>query len=98
MGIGQAIVGTTTAIMIIPGLSEMIVSQQHKYPGRIKQINSLASGSYNAFLALGQVLAPPFASFMNELVGFRLTVDIVAISCLLFGIIYFVFGSGLLAV
>ena len=49
MGIGQAIVGTTTAIMIIPGLSEMIDSQQHKYPGRIKQINSLASGSYNAF-------------------------------------------------
>ena len=76
----------------------MIDSQQHKYPGRIKQINSLASGSYNAFLALGQVLAPPFASFMNELVGFRLTVDIVAINCLLFGIIYFVFGSGLLAV
>ncbi len=72
----------------------MIDSQQHKYPDRQIQLNMAASGAYNAFLAFGQVLAPPFASFMNEKYGFRVTVDAVAVTCLAVAVIYFVFGSG----
>lgn len=95
MTIGQAVTGASTAIMIIPGLSEMIDSQKDSYPPHLMpQINNTASGAYNAFLAFGQVIAPPFASFMNERFGFRVTVDTVAFSCLAFSLLYYWLGSG----
>ena len=51
MTIGQAIQGASTAIMIIPGLSEMIDSQPKNLDPN--QLNNAASGAYNAFLAFG---------------------------------------------
>jgi MFS family permease len=98
IAVGQAITGATTAVMIIPGLSEMIDSQRGHRKGSLSEINHLAAGCYNAFLAFGQVLAPPYATMMREKFGFRLTVDMVAFACLGIAVAYFVFGDGIQAV
>ena len=94
MGVGQALVGIFVAVMLIPGLPEMSDSVLPHYPGQERRVNDLTAGIFNSFLGLGQVLAPTYGSFMTETVGFRLTVDIVAILCFAFGLIYLVLGQG----
>ena len=80
--------------MLIPGLPEMSDSVIPFFPGQEREVNDLTAGFFNSFLGLGQVLAPTYGSFMTETVGFRLTVDIVAIFFVTFGLIYFVLGDG----
>jgi len=94
MGIGQALVGIFVAVMLIPGLPEMSDSVLPFYPGQEREVNDLTAGIFNSFLGLGQVLAPTYGSFMAETVGFRLTVDIVAIIFVCFGLVYFVLAEG----
>ena len=55
----------------------------------------MSSGIFNAFLGFGQVLAPMYGSATKDALGFRLTSDIVAIICLVFGIAYFLLGGGI---
>jgi hypothetical protein len=83
--------------MIIPSLSEMIDSQEDKEYNQ-RSLCETSAGAYNAFLAIGQVIAPPFASFTNDRFGFRTTVDVVTFMCLTFALIYFVFGNGVQAI
>ena len=94
MGIGQALVGIFTATMMIPGLPEMVESTLPKFPGQERRVNDLSSGLFNAFLGIGQVIAPLYGSTMTASVGFRLTADYVALICFAFGLIYFLFGDG----
>ena len=95
MGIGQALVGIFTATMMIPGLPEMVESTLPHFPGQETVVNDLSSGIFNAFLGFGQVLAPMYGSTAKNVLGFRLTCDIVALICLVFGLIYFFVGDGI---
>ena len=94
MGIGQGLVGIFVALMMIPGLPEMVESSLPLYPGQETEVNNLSSGIFNSFLGFGQVLAPTYGSFVSEAVGFRLTADIVAITCLVFAVVYFAIAGG----
>ena len=91
-------IGIFTAIMIVPGLPEMVESMLPLYPGQEREVNETSSGIFNAFLGLGQVMAPAYGSTMMEHFGFRLTTDWVAIIALSFALIYFIFGSGIEAI
>ena len=53
MGVGQAMIGVFTAIMIVPGLPEMVESMLPLYPGQEREVNETSSGIFNAFLGLG---------------------------------------------
>ena len=95
MGLGQALVGIFTATMMIPGLPEMVESTLPHFPGQETTVNDLSSGIFNAFLGFGQVLAPMYGSTSKKMLGFRLTCDIVALICLVFGVMYFFIGDGI---
>ena len=95
MGIGQSLVGIFTATMMIPGLPEMVESTLPLFPGQEQVVNDLSSGVFNAFLGLGQVFAPMYGSTVKDLLGFRLTCDIVALICFVFGLFYFLIGGGI---
>ena len=72
----------------------MVESSIVHYPGQAREVNDLSSGIYNAFLGFGQVLAPAYGAVVTEAVGFRMTSDIVAIICFVFGLSYFVLAGG----
>jgi len=89
MGVGQTLVGISTAFMMIPGLPEMVESTIPLFPNQEHQVNNLSAGLYNAFLGLGMGLAPVYGASMTEVVGFRMTADVVAIICFVFAASYF---------
>ena len=97
MGLGQALVGIFSSILIVPGLPEMIESALIEHPNQENEVNNLSSGIFNAALGIGQILAPTYGSIASTALGFRLTTDIVSIVCLFFGVIYFILGNGLQA-
>ena len=94
MGIGQALVGLFIPYMLIPALPEMVDYSLPLYPGQERETNDLSSGIFGAFLGIGQVLSPPYGSFMTARHGFRTTSDVVAIICFIFSLLYFVLGNG----
>ena len=99
MGIAQALIGVFSAVMMmIPGLPEMVESTLPLYPGRERQINDLSAGIYNAFLGLGQVIAPLVGAGITQAYGFQVTTDVIALICLVFGVIYFALGNGVEAI
>ena len=96
---GQAFSGIFVAFLIIPVLPEMIASANLRFEGKQKQrVNTLASGLFNASLGLGQTIGPVLSAVLYEAYGFRSTQDIVGLTAVVFGILYFVFGGGLEAV
>ena len=94
MGIGQALVGVFIPYMLIPGLPEMVDSSIPLFPGQENETNDLSSGIFNAFLGLGQVLSPPYGSYVTANYGFRTTCDLVAVICFVFAVLYFFIGGG----
>jgi len=52
-------------------------------------LNDKASGLFNTFNAIGSIIAPVLGGTLNECVGFRTTCDIMAVSSLTVGSIYF---------
>ena len=95
LGIGQAFIGTFTAVMIIPGLPEMVEFAQNTFGQKYeREINDLSAGIFNAFLGFGQGLAPLFGSLSMSKLGWRYTSDIVAFTCIVFALIYYAFGGG----
>ena len=94
MGIGQALVGVFIPYLLIPALPEMVDFALPLYPGQERETNDLSSGIFAAFLGIGQVLSPPYGSYMTAAYGFRLCSDVVAIMCFVFGLLYFILGNG----
>ena len=54
----------------------------------------MASGAFNSFLGIGQVIAPLYGSTANALLGFKHTTTISAALDLSFAILYFAFAGG----
>ena len=94
MAIGQGLVGVFIPYLLIPGLPEMVDSTLPLYPGQEREVNDLSSGVFAAFLGIGQVLSPPYGSYMTAAYGFRTTSDVVAIMCFVFALVYFYLGNG----
>jgi len=81
------------AIMMIPGLPEMVESTLPLYPGQERRVNDLAAGIFNSMLGCGQVMAPTFGSFSFAAYGFRTTTDIVTLISFVFALLYFVIAN-----
>jgi len=58
----------------------------------------MAAGILQAFVALGQCLGPLYGAFAFERIGFRYTCDILAVTSIVFSIVYFIVGDGLGAI
>ena len=56
--------------------------------------NNLNSGIFNACLGIGQILGPLFGATVYAKLNFRLTQDIMALICITFSILYFIFAEG----
>ena len=73
----------------------MIESVLPHYPEELgPEINDLASGMFNMFLGLGQVMGPIVGTFLTHKFGFRMCCDLVAITCLSFSLLYYVICDG----
>ena len=53
MGIGQALVGVTFAMQMIPGLPEMVEGALVHYPRHEREVNNMSAGIFNSFIGLG---------------------------------------------
>ena len=97
MGVGQALVGIFNPLCLIQGLPEMVdsvIRLPHFPKNKRRDINYKASGFFNAALGFGQIIAPLYGSNIKNIIGFRMTCDIVAIISLVFGFIYLFVGEG----
>ena len=73
----------------------MIRSVKDFYPASYEnEINNTASGIFNMFLGLGQIIGPMYGATMFEKHGFKTTCDTVAIICLSYSILYYMIGDG----
>ena len=95
MILGQAMRGCTDPFTLVPCLPEMIECVLPHYPASAEmEINNLASGMFNMFLGIGQVIGPLFGAEMTKRYGFRTCCDCVAIICLIYSIAYYVICDG----
>ena len=73
----------------------MIQSVINEYPPSYEnEINNSASGMFNMFLGLGQILGPMYGATMSARYGFRVACDFVAIFCLFYAIMYYLLADG----
>jgi MFS family permease len=87
--------GLVDPFILVPSLPEMIESVLPLYPESAEsEINDLSSGIFNMFLGIGQVAGPLFGSIISKKYGFRMTCDLVAVICLVFSILYYVYTDG----
>jgi len=91
---GNVLLGISYAIMLVPMIPEIIDAVKDKEQVNkddevtIRKISDLASGLFMCFNAVGNFLAPIIGGFIRERIGFRSTCDILALSSLIYGVIY----------
>jgi len=73
-------------------VKEKIVEGVDEYQDSL--INDLASGLYGTFFSVGQILAPTLGGALYDSIGFRHTADFMAVACLGYSIVFFVFNVG----
>ena len=70
----------------------MVETANKYYPNQQRKVNNVSSGIFNAFLGLGEVIGPLFGASMCEKISFRKTSDIVALICVAYALVFFLFG------
>lgn len=90
---GLGLLGLTTATVFVPLLSEIIDAIEEKEgTNGNPQINDKASALFNTAGAIGTIVGPIIGGMMDDWMGFESTCDVLALSALVFGIIYFFLG------
>jgi len=88
--LGLAIMGLGCGMIIIPVLPDMIDSVEEKHKNLDSaELNNNISGMFIACQGIGETLGPVFGSTSENIYGFRVTQDIIAIALLGFMILYF---------
>lgn len=59
--------------------------------GESAELNDKAAGLFNTSYAIGCIIAPILGGYLNEIYGFKITCDIMAVSSLIFGVAYLIF-------
>ena len=91
---GNVLLGISFAIILIPIIPEIIEAVKQKEQVNdedevtLEKISDLAPGFFGSFNALGNFIAPIIGGLLKKEVGFQSTCDIMALSSLLFGLIY----------
>lgn len=73
-------------------LKEKIVEGQNHSLDQL--ISDYGSGLYGTFFSTGQILAPIAGGALYEMIGFRETTDFMAVTCLTWALVFFVFNVG----
>ena len=95
MCVGLGLSGFLMSFLSIPNMPEMMKGTREAYPNcDLDHANSLLSGMLNAGFGIGQAIGPILGSLLYEWVGFRSTMDITAIACLSYALIYFLCAGG----
>ena len=94
MGIGQAILGITYAMVMVPSLPEMIEGGKKSFLLQENMIDRMCPGIFSSCLGLGQVISPVFGAYFESYVGFENTTTIAGGLNLLFAVSMFVFTDG----
>ena len=94
MGLGQAILGISYALIMVASLAEMIEGGMEKYATQEKAVNSMCPAMFTSYLGLGQVISPVFGSYLETLLGFQHATTIVAALNLAFAMAYFASAGG----
>lgn len=93
--IGLAMLGVAASAIFAPLLTEVIEAVEEKEKGQFhhhtSHINDKATALFSTAGALGTIIAPILGGVMNDQLGFARTCDILAISALISGAIYFFF-------
>lgn len=100
--IGWGLIGVAQAFIYIPIMPEIIESMQVKYKivtGENEYIdhklNDKASGIYTTFYSLGEILAPNVGSILYSYIGYRRTCEVLALTALIYALVYFILNVGL---
>ena len=70
----------------------MVETANKYYPNQQLKVNNMSSGIFNTFLGLGEVIGPLFGAAMCEKISFRKTSDTIALICVAYALIFFLFG------
>ena len=70
----------------------MVETANKYYPNQQRKVNNMSSGIFNTFLGLGEVIGPLFGASMCEKISFRKTSDIIALICVAYALVFFLFG------
>ena len=71
------------------------MASKKRYSEEQKQeVNTLCGGLFNAAMGFGQTLGPLISAVLYDKFGFRWTQDVVALTCIVFAVAYFIFGRG----
>lgn len=57
-------------------------------------MNDTTASIFTTMISFGQVMGPVFGLYTTKAIGYRWAHDIVAVICLVFGLIYLLLGDG----
>ena len=96
MIIGNILFGFFLPFMFIAALPEMTdFALEQFHSSEYERVNNLSSGSMTMILGLGQTLGPIFGTTIAQTLNFRYTTDIFALTCFVFGMLYFLVADGI---
>ena len=75
-------------------LLEMIDVGNARFPDDYLAVAGLSAGLYRSVIGLAFLMGPLYGSTVNEYIGFKLTMDILAFLDLAFVIAYFILSGG----
>ena len=79
----------------MPAVLDMIESGKERFPDDEEKVVGMCAGLYTSGQNIVALLTPLFGSAVAEVLGFRLTMDILAFFDLAFFIAYFCLGGGM---
>jgi MFS family permease len=91
---GNVLLGISLCMILIPNIPEMIEAVKQKQQVNkddevtLEKISDLATGLFGSFIAFGNFFAPIIGGLLSDNLRFQSTCDIMALSSLLFGLIY----------
>ena len=95
MLIGLALSGFWLGFLVIPNMPEMIMATKEAHPNcDMDHANSLISGMLNAGFGTGQAVGPLLGGFLYQMTNFRMSMNIIALICLGYALIYFLCAKG----
>ena len=96
MGVGQFIGGAMMSMILQPTLIELIEAGEKFHPQHKESgvITNMSSGIFNCSQCFGNLVAPIYGTTVNDILGFRLTMDILVAVDIAFVIAYFLLAGG----
>ena len=92
---GLCLLGLSASAITIPVLPEMLDSIVQKWPQleNTKELNDVSAGYFNGSLGIGEALGPAIASLLVASMGFRSSCDVLAMTILVYTLLFFLFNG-----